>query len=102
MFIDITTIPKVKQDEDGTSIFGTSWLVSISGTDDLCDIIEWCKNNINFSKIQYYNGMKIDRMTGNWVTIENFNKIPRFKKGDFISIHMDDDTDVMAFKLKWE
>ena len=94
----IERIPKVKL-VAGLWLFGSQWEVTLGGSNEIRYIIEWVHENYGkHIKIEYYeHGSDI------WVNITKYPRVIRLpnNKNDWLRVHLHEEEDVLAFKLRW-
>jgi len=98
MLLLIQSIPTIKWLYSDTYEFGSSWLVTVTGTKNLFDMIYWCRENYNDTKIQYYRhgSDKWFDVNSSDIGLSYTNNI-----NDSLRVRFKDEEDVMAFKLMW-
>ena len=95
----IQSIPKTIPIVGNKYLFGTEWLVTITGADNLLDMVYWCYENFGTKTIIHYYKHGTDK----W-SILNADKSAKGyinNTNDSVRIRFKDEEDVMAFKLTW-
>ena len=100
MKIEWISIPKTIKLDDNQFLFGTEWVVTVSGVDNLKEIVLWCQENYEDIAIRYY---RSDSTSYGYLNVSKIaDHIPHsVNKANNIDIRFKDDTDMMAFKLRW-
>lgn len=101
MELQILSIPKTIELDGGEYLYGTEWLLTVTGTDNLNEMIHWCREYYGDIIIKYCR-----READTWIDLSSIKITPfvnniRNHRTDRISIRFKDDTDMMAFKLRW-
>ena len=102
MKITVQTFPKTVPIALKQFKFTTEYQITVGDSDNLFSVVIWCYENFgdvnDGFKVEYYPHGK-DR----WFSFETISYLKEFETNtnDYIRVSFTDETDFMAFKLRW-